>query len=114
MVYRLLLDENVEHEVRHRLDNYGHDVEHVDDVSNLGKGINDGSIGGYSKDHDRIVVTYDDDFVLELSESDYRAVFYFGDETLSAKQVADVIHRVTEVYPQEKVNGLHYLGEEWL
>lgn len=114
MAHRLLLDENVEHEVRHRLTNYGHDVEHVDDVSNLGKGTGDGSIGRYSKEHDRIIVTYDDDFVLELSESDYRGAFYFGDESLSAKQVADVIHRVTEVYPQEEVSELHYLGVEWL
>lgn len=114
MAYRLLLDENVEHEVRHRLDNYGHDVKHVDDVPNLGKGTDDRNIGRYSKAQDRILVTYDDDFVLELSESDYRAVFYFGDETLSAKQVADVVHRVTGVYPQDQVDGLHYLGEEWL
>lgn len=38
MGYRLILDENVEHEVFHRLDNYGHDVEHVDFVTELGKG----------------------------------------------------------------------------
>ena len=38
MVYRLILNENVEHEVFHRLDNYGHDVEHVDFVPELGKG----------------------------------------------------------------------------
>ena len=41
MVYRLILDENVEHEVFHRLDNYGHDVEHVDFVPELGKGTAD-------------------------------------------------------------------------
>ncbi len=41
MVYRLVLDETVEHEVYHRLDNYGHDVEHVDFVAELGKGTDD-------------------------------------------------------------------------
>lgn len=43
MVYRLILDENVEHEVLHRLENYGHDVEHVDFVPSLGKGTDDHS-----------------------------------------------------------------------
>lgn len=33
MVYRLLLDEHVEHEVSHRRENYGHDVEHDDLVT---------------------------------------------------------------------------------
>jgi hypothetical protein len=37
MAYRLVLDENVEHEVRHRLQNYGHDAVHVEEVSDLGK-----------------------------------------------------------------------------
>jgi hypothetical protein len=39
--YRLLLDENIEHEVLHRLENYGHDVQHIDFVLSLGKGIED-------------------------------------------------------------------------
>jgi len=38
MAYRLLLDENVEHEVHHRLENLGHDVEHVEFAGELGKG----------------------------------------------------------------------------
>lgn len=38
MAYRLVLDENVEHEVLHRLENYGHDVQHVDFVPNSAKG----------------------------------------------------------------------------
>ncbi|MEF8843237.1 MAG: DUF5615 family PIN-like protein [Haloarculaceae archaeon] len=50
MTYRLLLDENVEYEVLHRLENYGHDVEHVDFVPGLGKGTDDDSIAQYSSD----------------------------------------------------------------
>ena len=38
MRYRLLVDENVEYRIVHKLRNYGHDVEHVDDLSGLGKG----------------------------------------------------------------------------
>ena len=34
----VLLDENVEHEVLHRLRNYGHTVEHIDIHDHLQKG----------------------------------------------------------------------------
>ena len=114
MVYRLILDENVEHEVYHRLDNYGHDVEHVDFVAALGKGTADNPIARYSLDTDRVIVTYDDDFVLEVDEDDYRTVLYFDDATLSVDQVADIVHAVSVNYPQEELQGLEYVGEEWL
>ena len=114
MVYRLILDENVEHEVCHRLANYGHDVEHVDFVAQLGKGTADHPIAKYSLDTDRVIVTYDDDFVLEVDEGTYRAVLYFGDATLSVEQVADIIHAVSQNYPQAELQGLEYVGEEWL
>lgn len=114
MAYRLILDENVEHEVFHRLENYGHDVEHVDFVTELGKGTADHSIAQYSRTTDRVIVTYDDDFVLDVDESEYRGLFYVADATLSVTQVADIVHAVSEQYPQEAVNGVEYLGDEWL
>jgi predicted nuclease of predicted toxin-antitoxin system len=114
MAYRLILDENVEHEVLHRLENYGHDVEHVDFVAELGKGTADHPLARYSLDTDRVIVTYDDDFVLEMDEGLYRAVLYFDDATLSVEQVADVIHTVSQNYPQAELQGLEYVGEEWL
>jgi len=114
MTYRLILDENVEHEVFHRLANYGHDVEHVDFVPDLGKGIADRPIARYSLDTDRVIVTYDDDFVLDADEGTFRAVLYFDDATLSVEQVADIIHTVSQNYPQAELHGLEYVGEEWL
>lgn len=114
MSYRLVLDENVEHEVLHRLENFGHDVEHVDLVGQLGKGTGDFPIARYSRETDRFVVTYDDDFVLELDESDYRAAIYFDDKTLSVRQVADVIQAMSETYPADQVTGLVHGGTEWL
>ena len=114
MVYRLVLDENVEHEVSHRLENYGHNVEHVGFGSNLGKGVTDCSIAKYSRETDRIIVTYDDDFVLELTDEDYRGAFYIHDDRLSANTVADIIHTISKHYPQSEVTGLEYVGEEWL
>lgn len=114
MTYRLLLDENIEHEVLHRLENYGHNVEHVDFVPELGKGTGDYPIAAYSLDTDRVIVTYDDDFVLEIAEEEYRAALYVNDATLPVKQVADIIHAISQSYPQEEIEGLEYIGGEWL
>lgn len=112
-MYRLLLDENVERSVLHTLRNYGHDVEHVDTVAELGKQAPDGRIGAYSRDHDRLVVTYDDDFVVELGPEEYRAVLYIGDATVRGPDVAAAVHRTSEHYPQSEMEGVVYL-DEWL
>jgi hypothetical protein len=60
-----------------------------------------------------VIVTYDD-FVLEVDEELYRAVLYFADATLSVEQVADIIHAVSQNYPHAELQGLEYVGEEWL
>ena len=114
MVLRLILDENVEHEVFHRLENYGHDVEHVDFVPELGKGTADHHIAQHSLDDDRVIVTYDDDFVLEMCEETYRAVLYVHGATLSVEQVADTVLTVSQHSPQAELQGLEYVGDEWL
>lgn len=61
-----------------------------------------------------MIVTYDDDLVLEIDEGQYRAVFYVSDATLTAEDVADVVHAISEFYPQDEIRGLEYLGGEWL
>lgn len=114
MAYPLVLDENVEHEVGHRLENYGRDAEHVDFLPALGKGTDNSSIADYSLEVDRLIVTDDDDFALEVDEQDYRAVLYIHDASLTVKQVADIIHAVSQHYPQAELEGLVYLGREWL
>jgi hypothetical protein len=114
MSYRLLLDENIEHEVGHRLEHYGHDVVHVDFEPELGKGSTDQSLAAYTRSKDRILVTYDDDFVLSLDSSEFRAAFYLADASLPAETVADIIHEVSKHYPQTEVDGLEHVGIEWL
>ena len=114
MTYRLLLDENIEHEVLHRLENYGHDVKHIDYISALGKGTDDNSIGEYSLREDRVIVTYDDDFVTDLGPDAFRAVLYFDDVSLSSIQVADILHTMSQHYPQEELRGVEFVGRSWL
>ena len=114
MGYRLLLDENIEHEVLHRLEDAGHDVEHVDFVVRLGKGASDDALARYSLDTDRTIVTYDDDFIEDVPTTRYRAVFFFEDDTMSAEQVAGVIDAMATIYPHDDVSGLQKTGREWL
>lgn len=114
MAYRLLLDENVEHEVGHRLEHYGHDVEHVDFVPELGKGVDDGTIARYSLETNRVILTYDDDFVLTVDDDSYHAVLYLVDASVPVETVADIIEAVARQYPQTELDGVQYVGEEWL
>ena len=114
MGYRLLLDENIEHEVLHRLTADGHDVEHVDSVPRLGKGTSDETIARYSLDADRIIVTHDDDFVEDVPPNRYRAALFFADDTVSATEIANVVDRMSRFYPHEEVAGLQKTGREWL
>ena len=112
MGYRLLLDEDIEHEVLQRLTADGHDVEHVDSVSRLGKGTSDETIARYSLDVDRTIVTHDD-FVEDVPPSQYRAVLFFADDTVSAAEIATIIDSMSRLCPHEEVVGLQKTGREW-
>lgn len=114
MSYRLLLDENIEHEVLHRLETYGHDVEHVDSAPELDKGVGDTAIARYSLEMDRTIVTYDDDFIEDIPPNQYRATLFFEDDTMSAREVAEIVHAMSRAYPHEQVEGLQKTGREWL
>lgn len=113
MTYRLLLDEMVEHGLYHRLERSGHDVEHVEFHANLGKGVLDETIAEYSRQSERILVTYDDDFVTKVPESRYEAVIFVADETLPARQVASGIDGMADYYPQTQVSGV-VDADEWI
>lgn len=113
MALRLLLDEHVEHEVKHRLENLGHDVEHVDLHTTLRKGDTDRDLAAYSRSEERIIVTYDDDF-LDFADSEFEAVLLFEDASMSARNVADVVHTISDHYPQSELDGLQKVGREWL
>lgn len=114
MPYRLLLDENLENDISGRLEDDGHDVVHVDSVPDLGKGTDDESIAAYSTETDRLIVTYDDDFVLDYDGSEYRGVIYVADSTLSAREVAEIVHAMSGAIPHEQFQGLEYASESWL
>jgi hypothetical protein len=49
-----------------------------------------------------------------VDENNYRAVLYVGDASLSVDTVADVIHALSQDYPPSELQGLEYVGKEWL
>ena len=54
MSYRLLLDENIEYRIVHKLRNYEYNAEHVYDLTTFGKGSTDKELGQYLKSDDRL------------------------------------------------------------
>jgi hypothetical protein len=114
MAVQFLLDENVEHEVLHRLEKRNYAAEHVEFHPELGKGTDDTPIAEFSTQDEWIIVTYDPDFVKEHDPSDYYGTIYFEDATLSAKSVADILHTMASHYPESAFRGLEYGSTEWL
>lgn len=109
-----LLDENMEPRVQNRLQAYGYDVEYVADVQELGQSATDDEIAAYSKRENRVILTWDDDFVTDLTESDVYCVIYYGDTTLSREKVADIAHAMADAYPSSAFDGIQYGTRDWL
>lgn len=114
MAVQFLLDENVEREVGFRLTKLGHDAEHVQFLSELEEGTDDTPIAEFSLENECVIVTYDDDFVMEHTTDDYFGAVYFQDADLSAKQVADVLHAMASHYPESAFEGLEFGSTDWL
>jgi predicted nuclease of predicted toxin-antitoxin system len=75
MQVAFLLDEIIAAPLAAKLDKAGHDVERVVDVSELGEGVDDTTIGRYAVQEGRLIVTSDDDFV-QLPADSHSGVFY--------------------------------------
>lgn len=114
MAVKFLLDENMEPKVEHRLDAFGHPAESIGDVPALGSGATDAEIVTYSRENERVILTYDDDFITDHDPSDYHCVIYFANESLSATQVSDIAHKMAEAYPESEFTGRQFGGKEWL
>jgi len=113
MAYRILADENVERATVNVLRKLGHDVEHLGDVAELGFGADDISIVRYARDHDRLILTQDDDFFTELEVRDTAGVLFQKDQTLSTREVGDVVHEMSQWLDQHDV-ALEYVSRNWL
>lgn len=68
----------------------------------------------YSIETDRTIATFDDDFIEDVPPSRYRAVLFFEDETIPAREISELVHTMSQVYPHDEVEGLQKTGREWL
>jgi predicted nuclease of predicted toxin-antitoxin system len=113
-MFRLIADENVPYSIVYRLEHYGHDVEHVDFVTSLGKGTNDEPIARYSIETDRLILTNDDDFLRKFDETEYNGVLFIENETLSETEITEIVHAISLTVRQTDVTGVFYVSSNWL
>jgi predicted nuclease of predicted toxin-antitoxin system len=113
MTLRVLADENVDHRVVHRLAHYGHDVEHVDEAPDLGKGTDDASVVEYSSTTGRAVLTSDDDFLTEFDSDGFPALLFIEDESLGPTATADIVHEIGSATESEP-SGVVYVSRTWI
>jgi len=113
MGYRILADENIERATVTYLRKLGHDVEWIRDVSDLGVGSSDTDIAAYATAEGRLILTQDDDFFTELDLADSPGVLFQKDQTLSAREVGDIVHEMSQYIEQSAVT-LEYVSANWL
>lgn len=113
MSYRIVADENVEPATRTYLRKLGHDIEWIGDVSDLGLGSNDQEIARYARETNRLILTQDDDFFTELDVHDSAGVLFQQDQTLSARDVGDIVHEISAYIDQSEI-VLEYVSRNWL
>ena len=113
MPYRILADENVELATVNYLEKLGHDAVMVKDVADLGTGSIDPEIATYSRQHNRLILSQDKDFLSTVDPTDTAGVLAQRDQQLSARQVGDIIDRMATHIPQDEV-VLEYVNTNWL
>ena len=113
MGYRLLADENVERATINYLRKLDHDVEWLGDVSELGLGADDESIATYAQENDRLILSQDDDFFTRLEIGQTAGILLQKDQTLSAREVGDIVHELSQYVDQSDVT-LEYVSRNWL
>lgn len=113
MGYRLLADENIEQATINYLRKLDHDVEWIGDIGELGLGVDDESIAAYARETDRLILTQDDDFFTELEIDQTAGVLFQKDQTLSAREVGDIVHELSQYVDQSDII-LEYISRNWL
>ena len=113
MTVPLLADENVDHRIVHRLEHYGHDVEHVDFVRSLDKGAPDDRIADYSLETGRPILTNDDDFLTDFTGGEFAGILFIEDESLDPSIVADITNEILEAI-DEPDGRVFYVSRNWL
>jgi hypothetical protein len=61
----------------------------------------------------RLVLTQDDDFFTQLYLDDTAGVLFQKDQTLSAREVGDIVHELSQYVDQSDAT-LEYVSRNWL
>ena len=109
---RVLADEEMESLVVHRLKNYSHDVIHVARHDDL-RGSSDARIYEIAAEGDRVVLTHDDDF-LKMPEAEHDGVLFVPNSNMSSDRIADAVNEISKHVPQEGLNTVVQVTEDWL
>ncbi|ERH13525.1 MAG: hypothetical protein J07HB67_02565 [halophilic archaeon J07HB67] len=113
MSYRVLCDESIELATTNYLQKLGHDVVRVAEVSELNEGDPDERLARYSRKTNRLVSTRDDDFLTEISPTETAGVLAQRDQSLSAREVGDIVDEMSTYLPQNELT-LEYVTDQWL
>lgn len=117
MSFRLLLDEMTERSLAGYCRKLGHDVERVVTVSQLGPGSDDADIVAYAERENRIVVTYDDDFLVDEDSLSGTGVLFQPNDRVPAFETANVVNAIANHASQQQVvdaSEPFYLTTNWL
>ena len=113
MRYRILADENVERATISYLRKLDHEIEWIGHVDALGLGADDSAIADYANEHDWLILTQDTDFFTQIEPAETAGVLFQSDPTLSAREVGDIVHELSEYIDQSDVI-LEYVSRSWL
>ena len=117
MAYRLLLDEMTEASLADYCRKLGHDTERVVSVPELGAGSDDGDIVAYAERENRLLVTYDDDFLTDHDALDRVGVLFQADDRTPPFETANIIDAVASHAEQHEVaarSEAFHLTAGWL
>ena len=98
MAYRIICDEHIDQQIVTYLERDGHDVVHVETALSLS--ADDTDIAAYAREHERIVLTNDDDF-LDTNDFPELTVLYYPDNELPEYELAMLVTELTTYYPTQ-------------
>ncbi len=113
----LLLDEMTEARLAEYCRKLGHDVERVVEVSELGPGSDDTAVVAYAEREDRILVTYDDDFLADHDALNRIGVLFQANDQTPPYETGNIIDAITDHADQQQIvesESPFHLTTDWL
>ena len=117
MSLRLLLDEMTEAALADYCRRLDHSVERVVELRELGPGSDDAEIVDYAERENRLLVTYDDDFLVHHDALSRIGVLFGEDDRLPPFETANIIDSIEDHVDEQDVvehDGAFHLTTDWL